>query len=154
MRVIHGMGLNFVVAAAVMAAGSAVSVADGFVAAPLNSRRIFVFGAGANDTCLQRQIGLVDGAKDGMTQRDVVLQEVTGTDAHAAALRRRFGVSQGFHVVLLGRDGHVAAASDHPLLPRQIFQVIDSMPMRQEEMRNAKAPRTTPSKDSVPRKTG
>ncbi len=62
-----------------------------------------------------------------------VLQKVIGTDAQSLVLRHKFRISQDFHVLLLGRDGHIAASADYLLVPQLLFQVIDLMPMRQEE---------------------
>jgi hypothetical protein len=53
-----------------------------------------------------------------------------------AALREQFGVGAGdFAVLLIGKDGGVKLRSDVPLTADRIFATIDSMPMRQREMR-------------------
>ena len=53
-----------------------------------------------------------------------------------ADLREQFGVGTGdFAVLLIGKDGGVKLRSDVPLTADRIFATIDSMPMRQREMR-------------------
>jgi Domain of unknown function (DUF4174) len=54
----------------------------------------------------------------------------------AENLRGRFGVRQGaFTVVLVGKDGGVKLQESGPVTLAEIFGLIDSMPMRQREMR-------------------
>jgi hypothetical protein len=54
----------------------------------------------------------------------------------AENLRRRFGVNQGtFTTVLVGKDGGIKLQQSEPVTLAAIFGLIDSMPMRQREMR-------------------
>jgi hypothetical protein len=51
-------------------------------------------------------------------------------------LRRHFKVGSGrFTVILIGKDGGVKMVREHRAELREIFDLIDSMPMRQREMR-------------------
>ncbi len=53
-----------------------------------------------------------------------------------AELRRRYGVGEGqFRVLLVGKDGGVKRVDKGPVAMRDIFALIDTMPMRQAEMR-------------------
>ncbi|MGD8701149.1 MAG: DUF4174 domain-containing protein [Desulfosarcina sp.] len=55
----------------------------------------------------------------------------------AEALRRRFGIAPGrFTVVLVGKDGGVKLVARRDVDLQSIFNLIDSMPMRQQEMRD------------------
>jgi len=120
-----------------MTIGITNSVADVHVARPLKSRKIIVFARDANDADLKRQFSMLAKAKVGLSDRDVVLQEVIGTHSQSEEIHRKFGFASGFHVLLFGRDGQIADSSDHPWLPQKLFQIIDAMPMRQQEMRKA-----------------
>ena len=42
-----------------------------------------------------------------------------------------------FHVLLLGKDGHLKNRWNAPVAPEEVFSLIDAMPMRQSEMRAA-----------------
>mgnify|MGYP000181591071 CR=1 FL=1 len=54
------------------------------------------------------------------------------------ALRRRFGIEKNrFTVVLVGKDGGVKLVAHRDADLQSIFNLIDSMPMRQQEMRDA-----------------
>jgi hypothetical protein len=43
-----------------------------------------------------------------------------------------------FHAFLIGKDGNVALSSDKSLSADYLFQRVDAMPMRQDEMRRAR----------------
>ena len=52
------------------------------------------------------------------------------------AIRRRFGIETGrFTLVLIGKDGGVKLLAHRDADLQSIFNLIDSMPMRQQEMR-------------------
>jgi hypothetical protein len=54
----------------------------------------------------------------------------------AEKLRRHFSVKLGqFTAILIGKDGGVKMVREHEADLQEIFDVIDSMPMRQQEMR-------------------
>jgi hypothetical protein len=56
------------------------------------------------------------------------------------ALRRRFGIEAGrFTVVLVGKDGGVKMVAHRDADLQSIFNLIDSMPMRQQEMRDKRS---------------
>lgn len=58
------------------------------------------------------------------------------------ALRRRFGVETGrCTMVLVGKDGGVKLVAHGNTDLQSIFNLIDSMPMRQQEMRDKHSPR-------------
>jgi len=53
----------------------------------------------------------------------------------AEALRRNFRVKTGrFAVILIGKDGGIKMVREHRAELQEIFDLIDSMPMRQQEM--------------------
>jgi hypothetical protein len=56
------------------------------------------------------------------------------------ALRRRFGIERGrFTVVLVGKDSGVKLVAHRDADLQSIFNIIDSMPMRQQEMREKRS---------------
>jgi hypothetical protein len=56
------------------------------------------------------------------------------------ALRRRFGIEPGrFTVVLVGKDGGVKMVAHRDADLESIFNLIDSMPMRKQEMRDKRS---------------
>jgi hypothetical protein len=54
----------------------------------------------------------------------------------SAAMARKWGASgQGFTYLLIGKDGGVKARAREAVPLDEVFRQIDSMPMRQQEMR-------------------
>jgi hypothetical protein len=61
------------------------------------------------------------------------------TPEDAEKLRRRFEVDSGrFTVILIGKDGGLKMSRPGDVTPQEVFDRIDSMPMRQQEMRGKK----------------
>jgi hypothetical protein len=83
----------------------------------------------------------------GILDRDLRIVEVLEKDSSsdlgislcgesARNLRNKFGVTADeFQVILIGKDGTVKLRSKAAVSPSALFQLIDAMPMRQEEMR-------------------
>ena len=86
------------------------------------------------NSVLQRQI--LAGWKKEAADRDVSLVEVSGDRVNgaadtAASLRDRYRLEPGaFEVLLIGKDGHVALRSNHPIEAGVLQGTIDAMPMR------------------------
>jgi Domain of unknown function (DUF4174) len=85
-------------------------------------------------------------AEHGLTERDIVVvfivRDAVSTNwepaspAAAGDLRDAYGVMpQEFRVVLIGKDGGVKLRQADPIAAADLFALIDSMPVRQREMR-------------------
>lgn len=79
-----------------------------------------------------RQSRLFEPVRSELLERDLVVLPVEGKDE--LQLRKRFRLSQGFALILIGKDGGEKGRWTTPVLPREIFQLIDTMPMRRSEM--------------------
>lgn len=112
------------------------------------SRRLLVLTAEGPEAAVQRS--LVAAEQEGLEDRDLTVlvvgaevEVVAGNRATdplppAAAFRQRFDLpDRGFQVVLVGKDGGVKLRRDEPLAPRDLWAVIDAMPMRMREMRRS-----------------
>ena len=105
------------------------------------NRVLLVFTPDTRAAAYTRQTALWDGEKAGFAERQLVVvpvpadaQSVEGTTP--ALLARRYGVKAGeFAVVLLGKDGHDAFHADKPVRAQTLYEIIDAMPMRRDEMR-------------------
>ena len=97
------------------------------------SRPVVVLSDSRDDPRVAKQISALDHTKPELDNRNIkVLREATP----GSALRKTLGVSEhGFAVVLVGKDGSVKKIWRDPVDPKQIFTVIDAMPMRRQEMR-------------------
>ena len=110
------------------------------------SKRLLVLTAEGPEAAVQ--CALVEAEQEGLQERDLTVLQVgaevdyvAGVHATdplppATAFRQRFGLpDRGFQVVLVGKDGGVKLRRDEPLAPRDLWAVIDAMPMRMREMR-------------------
>ena len=97
------------------------------------SRPIVVLSDSRDDPRVAKQIAALDHTKPELDDRNIkVLRDAEpGSD-----LRRSLGVERrGFAVVLVGKDGGVKKIWRDIVAPKQIFTIIDQMPMRRQEMR-------------------
>jgi hypothetical protein len=109
------------------------------------NRVLLVFAPDVHSTLYLRQEEMLLDAKPGLNERDVVvisvLEDIVSTRERPAApvsaddLRDAYDVvPHDFRVVLIGRDGGVKLRQDEPILAADLFALIDSMPMRKQEM--------------------
>lgn len=97
------------------------------------SRPVVVLSDSRDDPRVAAQISALDHTQPDLTKRNiqVLLEAKPGS-----RLRKNLGVAErGFAVVLVGKDGTVKKVWKDKVDPKQIFTVIDSMPMRRNEMR-------------------
>lgn len=110
------------------------------------NRVLLVFAPSVDNRNYQQQMKLFDQHQNGFTDRDLVLVQVLATgksyanglpidEPSAANLRNRFGIDkENFRVILVGKDGGVKRQDSTPVQATAIFDQIDAMPMRQQEM--------------------
>lgn len=128
---------------------TAVSV-FGTAAAPLaaerwNRRIVLVFAEGESGDAA-RQIDALLADRSALSERDILLIEVVGdristlfgemsAESKAVDLRETFGIaaSAPFTVILVGKDGGEKLRREEPVAAKDLFGLIDSMPMRQRE---------------------
>lgn len=96
------------------------------------ARPVVVFADTGEDDGYREQIGLLEQAEAGLAERDIVVFSVI-SDAENDILRGALGVD-GFALLLVGKDGGVKLRSDSPVTPERLFETIDRMPMRRNEM--------------------
>jgi hypothetical protein len=111
------------------------------------NRLLFVFAPTREEPPFKALHDSIVARKADVEDRDLVVFEVLESDpstrdgepldpASARQLRERFGAPAGeFSVVLVGKDGGVKLDRQDRTSLDEIFALIDSMPMRQHEMR-------------------
>lgn len=125
-----------------------VSAAADLSAYVWKNRLLLVFAPSADTPAVSAFYDQLHRQTEALRERDLlVLASVesgpsTGIDkplapSDARDLRSKFGILTGqFRVVLVGKDGGVKAAYTAPVRLQKIFERIDQMPMRKQEMRN------------------
>lgn len=112
------------------------------------SRPLLMFADSPQRSALNEQRHAIKQQSEGLTDRDMVVVEIVGDqitidgeprEADAASLRSRYDIDPGdaFTVLLVGKDTGVKLRRDVPVTMDEVFGLIDSMPMRRQEMRNA-----------------
>ncbi|SPF78331.1 DUF4174 domain-containing protein [Pseudoprimorskyibacter insulae] len=100
------------------------------------ARPVIVFADSAADPRYIRQIELLEAEEQALRDRDVVV--LTDTDPAARSAVRQALRPRGFALVLVGKDGKVALRKPTPWHVRELTRVIDKMPLRQQELREAR----------------
>ena len=112
------------------------------------NRLLLIFAPSADDSQLREQQEILATSQAELIDRDLVVlrllpdsepdidnQPAIGVDS--ASIYRDFAVEPGdFRLLLIGKDGTLKLSSDSPVSTGRLFDLIDSMPMRQWEMQN------------------
>jgi uncharacterized protein DUF4174 len=109
--------------------------------------RVLVLFAGAGEPRLEEQRTILMPYQDGLADRDMVIFAVVDdriepifgeapAGENAADLRATFGVPEDapFTALLVGKDGGVKWRENRPAQQHELFGLIDSMPMRRNEL--------------------
>lgn len=111
------------------------------------NRLVLICAPSRDSSPYRRQKDLLAGQQDEMQDRDIVVIELLMTGESTIGpdpltmdqqlrLRGDYAVSgEGFHFVLVGKDGGVKLRATQPVAPEDLFERIDRMPMRQQEIR-------------------
>lgn len=111
------------------------------------NRILIIISDSENDVAVQKQLSNLGGKEAGMKDRDLItflvfrngISRLESQDLHTSSteiILDKYGTSNpDFRIVLIGKDGGVKMQNDEPVSVDDIFGLIDSMPMRQREMR-------------------
>ncbi|RYG45300.1 DUF4174 domain-containing protein [bacterium] len=96
--------------------------------------RLLVVSGEAGDAKVKQVHREAKEAEEEFRSRDLLLIDI-GQDA---STRARLQLPEGFSVALIGKDGGVKLRRTEPIDSKELFGIIDAMPMRQEEMASRK----------------
>ena len=111
------------------------------------NRLLFIFAPQEGDSFFQALQSEISTQPDEIAERDLVVfkifetgpsyMETTRIDPQtAAAIRTKFAAPLGqFTCILVGKDGGTKLRRPAPVKLEEVFDLIDAMPMRREEMR-------------------
>ena len=115
-------------------------------------RVLLLFGPSKSEASLLTQKQDLASRFQEVVDRDIITLEILENGESRAgdrvlsknaveSIRRRLGVRSGaFQLILIGKDGAVKLRSDKPVAAQDIFKIIDSMPMRRQEMEGERKP--------------
>ena len=110
-------------------------------------RVLIVTASSPTNVGYKRQEQLLTKGKKGIKERDLVIYRLYNEHwldpennlldgKEAEAIYASYDIEPGtFSVVLIGKDGGVKMRKSDIVSTREIFQLIDSMPMRRQEMK-------------------
>jgi hypothetical protein len=111
------------------------------------NRLLFIFSPQSSDSLFMDLQSEISTQSSEIIDRDLIVFKIfenglsfmNTTEIHsdlAQNIRKQFTVSPGlFTVILVGKDGGVKLRRNAQVNLKDIFALIDAMPMRQEEMR-------------------
>ena len=114
------------------------------------NRLLFLFAPDNNHPLFKDLKGEIIIQQAEVEDRDLMVFEVLDRDPSkmnkanidrqtADSIRDRFSVpSNKFSIILVGKDGGIKLKRDDHVSLKEVFELIDSMPMRQSEMRQKK----------------
>ncbi len=101
-------------------------------------RRVLLFTNDNNDTAFTRQQEILKSVSAGCQERDIRVETYFFTQTDKNILKK-YGISSPqFTFLLIGKDGGTRLRSSKPISSEQLFNLIDSMPMRKDEMKRLK----------------
>jgi len=95
----------------------------------------------------QEQLNSILAEKDSAIERKIAVMHWTSSEVKSvfnypqkqdnplAYLKNRISDDKDFEVILVGLDGSIKLRQNTPISNDKLFELIDSMPMRQQEMR-------------------
>ena len=100
-----------------------------------NYREILIFSPTKDNILLEKQLQIFEKDPDGLKERDLKVS-VNVWNAKQDALHRRWKIDQKkFTLILIGKDGQEKFRSEKPTTLKQLYSIIDVMPMRRSEMK-------------------
>ncbi len=115
------------------------------------ARVLVVSAPRRDDSGLRAQDAILKSDFDGQAERDLKVIRLVGADGPAGvdvqALRERLSLPPDrFEVVLVGKDGTTVLRRRQPISLGDLFDRIDAMPMRRDEIRRRALPPTNETK--------
>lgn len=110
------------------------------------NRLVLIFAPSKEDNFYLKQKSEFEGKSDELEDRDILvielfkagrsmMAEIPITTKQQSFLRKKFEIVDDFVFILIGKDGTIKLRAKQPVLSDDLFGLIDSMPMRKEEMR-------------------
>ena len=100
-----------------------------------HKRVLIVFGPDADDARFKQQIQLLNDVEPQLKARDMEVFEMLDRAPETASLRSKLAIPDDlFALVRVGKDGSVKLRRYEVVQPADIFNLVDSMPMRRAEM--------------------
>lgn len=103
------------------------------------NRLVILFYDNAEDIEFESQEILIKRNKAEFEERDIKVLKYSRENTEASKLRSDFNLPQsGFVFLLVGKDGYKKLGREKRVMPKELFALIDGMPMRRMEIEQRK----------------
>jgi hypothetical protein len=146
-KTVYFMILALIIVSSILASQNASAIDLNIEDFQWKKRLLLIFSPNRADPLFNSLANEISSRREDVEDRDLVIFEILESGASkmnsselepqkAASFQKQFEIPENtFTVILLGKDGGIKLKrSDHVRL-EEIFRLIDSMPMRQDEMR-------------------
>jgi len=100
------------------------------------NRIVLLFAPDKSDAELVAQQDIIKRNKLAFLDRDLIVRSYILADENGHELRHKFKIQEDkFTFILIGKDGGEKLIKNKVVKSKDLFDLIDSMPMRQSEMR-------------------
>jgi len=99
------------------------------------NRSMFIFTDKPGNADVVQQVSILKGDVKGVKERDIVYNVITYSAANAPHYKKWGVTNATFTVILIGKDGGEKMRSHQPVTLARLFDLIDNMPMRRDEIR-------------------
>lgn len=97
-------------------------------------RELILLAENLSDPTLLRQQVILKADPEGLTERELVVTVLTPQSNYQRYHQLKKN-RKGVFVILIGKDGGEKLASEKPVTLVELYGLIDSMPIRKQEMR-------------------
>lgn len=99
-------------------------------------RKLLVFATG-DCTLLYQQVAIFSEFKSGMVERDIVIEQFCQNKENKNKFTSlNIPSDSSFTLILIGKDGGEKFRSYKPVSAKDIFDMVDVMPMRRQEIKS------------------
>ena len=103
-------------------------------------RKVLLFSSGKNGAAFLQQQKILRSDSPGMQERGIVVETHLLNNENKATFTRYKALYTPFLFILIGKDGGEKLRSSQVVTTRQLFGLIDQMPMRRSEMKKQQKP--------------
>lgn len=99
-----------------------------------NKRLLLIYADQANNTSLIQQQQLLKSNATGLNERDITVKVYLRSTSPKEFTKKY--ISSDFTVILIGKDNGEKLRTHQIVTTKQLFSLVDAMPMRRQEMKD------------------
>ena len=102
-----------------------------------SKRKLLLVTDNIQNTQFLEQEKILQSDSSGVAERELTITTITPSN-NKALYETWLNNKKGFRLILIGKDGGEKFTSDIPISCKHLYAIIDSMPMRQQEIKRGK----------------